>query len=109
VEDWGCLGTSQVLSDQAIGRSSDVVCDPHRTRGGDQKRGFPGLASKLVVTVCQWFGLKTTTPVSCFGHQNQGRWFGDLDLKIIMMVFWFGPQNQVGEGLSVCASKPMGG
>jgi hypothetical protein len=28
--------------------------------------GFPGLASKPVVTVCQWFGLKTTVTVSQF-------------------------------------------
>jgi hypothetical protein len=25
------------------------VCNPHRTRGGDEKHGFSGLASKLVV------------------------------------------------------------
>jgi hypothetical protein len=49
------------------------VCDPHRTCGGDEKRGFPGLASKLVVMVCQWFGLKTTVMISWFGPQNQGR------------------------------------
>jgi hypothetical protein len=85
------------------------VYDPHRTRGGDEKRRFSGLASKPVVTVCQWFGLRTTTTVSWFGPQNQGRWFGELGLKITMTVSWFGPQNQVGGGLSVCSSKPMGG
>jgi hypothetical protein len=47
-----------------IGRSGDVVCDPHRTCGGDEKREFSGLVSKSVVTVCQWFGLKTTAIVS---------------------------------------------
>jgi hypothetical protein len=50
----------------------DVMCNPHRTRGRDEKRGFPGLASKPMVTVCQWFGHKTTTMVSWFGPQNQG-------------------------------------
>jgi hypothetical protein len=42
----------------------DAVCNPHRTHGGDKKHGFSGLASKPVVTVCQWFGLKTTATVS---------------------------------------------
>jgi hypothetical protein len=83
------------------------VCDPYRTCEGDKKRGFFGLASKPVVTVCQWFGLKTTMRVSWFGPQNQGRQFGDFDLKIIAIVFLFGPQNQVEGGLLVCASKPM--
>jgi hypothetical protein len=32
--------------------SCDVVCDPDRTHGGDEKRGFPSLASKLVAIVC---------------------------------------------------------
>jgi hypothetical protein len=76
-------------------------------RGGDKKRGFPGLASKLVVTVCQWFGLKTTVMVSWFRPQNQGRRFGDLGLKITLMISWFVPQNQVGGGLSICTSKLM--
>jgi hypothetical protein len=40
------------------------MCDPHHTRGGDKKHRFSGLASKPVVMVCQWFGLKTTVIVS---------------------------------------------
>jgi hypothetical protein len=59
--------------------------------------------------------------VSWFEPQNQCRRFGDLDLKITVTVFddltlkiitivsWFGHQNQIGEGLSVYASKPMSG
>jgi hypothetical protein len=39
--------------------------------------------------------------VSRFGPQNRQLWFGDLGLKIIATVSWFGPQNQVGFGLSV--------
>jgi hypothetical protein len=85
------------------------VCDPHHTRGGDKKRGFPGLASKSVTTICHWFDLKTTVTVSWFGPQNQGRLFGDFGLKITTTVSWFEPQNQMGGGLSVCASKPMSG
>jgi hypothetical protein len=92
-----------------IGRSGDVVCDPHRTCGGDEKRGFIGLVSKPVVTVCQWFVLKTTAVVFCCGPQNQGRQFGDLGLKITATVSWFGLQNQVRGGLSVCTSKLMSG
>jgi hypothetical protein len=41
--------------------------------------------------------------------QNQGQRFGDLGIKIIVTISWFGPQNQVGGGLSVCTSKPMSG
>jgi hypothetical protein len=59
--------------------------------------------------ICQWFGLKTTATVSWFEPQNQSRWSGDLDLKITTTVSWFVPQNQLGEGLSVSASKPMNG
>jgi hypothetical protein len=55
-----------------IRRSVDVVCDPHHARGGDEKCGFSGLASKSVAMVCQWFGLKATAIVSWFGPQNQG-------------------------------------
>jgi hypothetical protein len=83
------------------------VCDPYHTRGADEKHRISGLASKLVVMVCQWFDLKTTVTISWFGHQNQGWRFGDLGLKITVTVSWFGPQNQVGGGLLVCASKPM--
>jgi hypothetical protein len=39
--------------------------------------------------------------VSRFGSQNRQIQFGDLGLKITAMVSWFGPQNQVGFGLSV--------
>jgi hypothetical protein len=51
-------------------RSGDALCDPHRTNGGDEKRRFPSLASKLVAMVCQWFDLKTTATVSWFEPQN---------------------------------------
>jgi hypothetical protein len=78
-----------------IRRSGDTVCDSHHTHGGDEKHGFSGLASKLVVIVCQWFCLKTTVMVFWFGCQNQGLWFGDLGIKITSMVSWFGPQNRV--------------
>jgi hypothetical protein len=70
VEDRGWSSTSQVLSGRTIGRSGDAVCDPHCTRGGDEKHMFSGLASKPVVTVSHWFGLKTTVTVSWFGPQN---------------------------------------
>jgi hypothetical protein len=47
--------------------------------------------------------------VSWLGPQNQGQQFGDLGLKVTVTISLFGPQNQVGGGLSVCASKPMSG
>jgi hypothetical protein len=70
-----------------IRRSGDAVCGLHHTRGGDEKHGFFCLASKLMVTVCQWFGLKIIMTDSWFGPQNQGRWFGDLSIKITVTVF----------------------
>jgi hypothetical protein len=79
----------------------DVVCDLHHTRGGGKKCDFFGLVLKLGVTVCQWFGLKTTAMISWFAPQNQCRQFGDLCLKITAMISWFEPQNQAGFGLSV--------
>jgi hypothetical protein len=33
--------------------------------------------------------------------QNRQLWFGDLAHKITATFSWFGPQNQVGYGLSV--------
>jgi hypothetical protein len=92
-----------------IGMSGDAMCNLHRTRGGDEKCKFSGLASKPVSTVCQWFGIKTTETVSWFGPQNQGRQFDNLSLKIIVTVSWFGLQNQVGGGLSIYTSKSISG
>jgi hypothetical protein len=63
-----------------------VICTVHNET---MSAGFFGLASKPRVTVFQ------------FGLQNRQLWFGGLSLKIIAMVSWFGPQNQVGDGLSV--------
>jgi hypothetical protein len=39
--------------------------------------------------------------VSRFGPQNLQLRFDDLGLKITTTVSWFGPQNQVGDGLSI--------
>jgi hypothetical protein len=100
------------------------VCSLHRVHG-DKESGFLGFISKPRSTVCQWFSLKTTgtvfssltsismvtvspgltlkpvARVSRFDPQNRQLWFGDLGLKITVMVSWFGPQNQAGFGLSV--------
>jgi hypothetical protein len=53
----------------------------------------PGLASKPVARV------------SRFGPQNRQLRFGDLGLKITVMVSWFGPQNQVRLGLSMASQN----
>jgi hypothetical protein len=60
-------------------KSVGFLVEPQNQGGG----WFPGL------------GLKR------FGPQNRQLWFGDLGLKITATVSWFGPQNQVGFGLSV--------
>jgi hypothetical protein len=53
------------------------------------------------MTVSHGLVSKPAVTVSRFGPQNWQLRFGDLGLKITMMVSWFGPQNQVGDGLSV--------
>jgi hypothetical protein len=60
----------------------------------------PGLNSKQVATVFR-FGLKTGGDGFPVWHQNRWRRFDDLCLKITATVFWFVPQNQVDDGLSV--------
>jgi hypothetical protein len=58
----GRSGTSRVLSGQTIGRSGDVMCDPHHTHG-DEKRGFvSGLASKPLRPFLG-LGLKTKSTI----------------------------------------------
>jgi hypothetical protein len=49
---------------------------------------WDGLTSKPVVTVFR------------FAPQNRQLWFSDLGFKITAMVYWFGPQNQLGFSLS---------
>jgi hypothetical protein len=98
----GC--TCWILGGRTIEMSDDAVHRLHRARG-DEKRGFLGSASKPRSTVYLWFGLKTTRTVSlglaskpvsagflvCASKQQLQ--FSDLCLKIIVTVFWFGPQN----------------
>jgi hypothetical protein len=74
---------------------------------------FSSLASKLVKTVSPGLASKSAVGflvepqnqdgggVSRFGPQNWQLRFGGLGLQITATVSWFGPQNQVGFGLSV--------
>jgi hypothetical protein len=61
----------------------------------------PVLASKPMMTLS--LGL-TSKPVvegfSIYASKPAAR-FDDYDLKITAMISWFGPQNQVGDGLSI--------
>jgi hypothetical protein len=79
----GWSSTGRVLSGRTIERSGDTVCGLHRAQG-------------FLVWPQNWW-----LRVSRFGPQNRQLQFGDLDLKITVMVSWFRPQNQVGDGLSV--------
>jgi hypothetical protein len=47
------------------------------------------------------FGLKTGGSGFSVWVSNRQLRFGDLDLKITGTFSWFGPQNQVDDGLSV--------
>jgi hypothetical protein len=62
---------------------------------------FSGLASKSVVTVFTGLASKPVVMVFSGLASNRKLRFGDLGLKITVMVSWFGPQNQAGFGLSV--------
>jgi hypothetical protein len=55
---------------------------------------FSGLASKLVATVSPNLASKPVARVSCFGPQNRQLRFGNLGLKITVMVSWFESQNK---------------
>jgi hypothetical protein len=72
--------------------------------------------------VCQWFGLKTTRTVfsgltsklvamvsSSLASKPTMTVSGGLASKPAMMVFWFGPQNQAGYGLSVTSQNQQEG
>jgi hypothetical protein len=75
-----------------IGRLGDTVCDPHHTCGGDEKREFPGLASKPVVMVYQ-----------CLASKPLQQFFGlGFKIKVDGLVVW--PQNH-SYGLVIWASK----
>jgi hypothetical protein len=52
---------------------------------------FSGLASKPVATVSPGLASKPVGWVFWFGPQNRELQFGDLGLKITMIVSWFGP------------------
>jgi hypothetical protein len=94
------------------------MCGLHRAQG-DEESGFLGSASTKVDGFPR-FGLKTGGYGSCglalkplagvsqFGSQNRQLRFGDLAHKIIMIVFWFGPQNQVDYGLLVVPRNRRG-
>jgi hypothetical protein len=62
---------------------------------------FSDLALKPVTTVFSGLASKLVARVSQFEPQKRQLRFGDLGLKITVIVSWFGPQNQVGLSVSV--------
>jgi hypothetical protein len=62
---------------------------------------FSSLASKLVVTVSPGLASKPAIGFMVEPQNQGGGGFAGLGLKITTAVSWFGPQNQVGFGLSV--------
>jgi hypothetical protein len=67
--------TGRILGGRAIERSGGALCGLHRAHGDE--RGFLGSSSKLRLTVCEWFDLKTTRTV-----------FTGLASKLVVMFFW---------------------
>jgi hypothetical protein len=70
---------------------------------------FFGLTSKPVATVFSSLTSNPVARVSRFGPQNRQLRFGDLGLKITATVSWFGPQNQVSDGLSIAPQNRQQG
>jgi hypothetical protein len=62
---------------------------------------FFSLALKLVVTVSPGLASKSVVGFLVEAQNQGGGGFPGLGLKITMTISWFGPQNQVGFGLSV--------
>jgi hypothetical protein len=109
--------TGRVLGGQTIERSGDAVCSLHHTQG-DEEHMFLGSSSKPRSVVSHGLASKPVVAVPVVWPQNHSLGFpgmslkiGNCDLayKITASISWFGPQNQVGGGLSVCASKPLYG
>jgi hypothetical protein len=69
---------------------------------------FLGLASKLGSTVSAGLTSKPMASGFLVCTQNRQLQFGELVLKITATVSWFGPQNQVGCGLSVALPNRWG-
>jgi hypothetical protein len=119
-EDWGWSSTGRVLGGWMIGRLGVIVCSLYHAQG-DEEHGFLGSASKPRSTVSPDLALKPAATVLVVWPQNHSLGFPGLCLKtdscgfcnlahkITATVSWFGPQNKVGGGLSVCTSKPMNG
>jgi hypothetical protein len=87
--------TGQVLSGRTIMRSGDAVHGLHRAHG-DEERRFLGRASKPRLTVCQWFGLKTTGTV-----------FSGLTSKPVATIFSGFTSKPVATVFSGLASKSV--
>jgi hypothetical protein len=127
-ENWGWSHSSdtQWPYDWKVGAT---VCGLHRARG-DKEHEFLGWASKLRLTVRQWFDLKTTRIVcQWFELKTTVTDSPSLSLKSVAtispgltsksvvesfsvwvskpvaMVYWFGHQNH-GDDFLVWASKP---
>jgi hypothetical protein len=80
---------SRVLDGRMIERSGDAVCGLHHAQG-NKERGFLGLALKPRSTVSSGLASKlVATGFSVWASKPSAT------------VSWFGPQNQVGYGLSV--------
>jgi hypothetical protein len=64
-------GASRRLGGWMIEKSGDTVCDPHRTRVGDEKHGFGGLCLKTTMTIFLVWVLKPREEVCRFAPQNR--------------------------------------
>jgi hypothetical protein len=83
-----------------IEKLGDAVCGLYRAQV-DEERMFFVWPQNQGQRFVSGLASKPLHRVSRFGSQNPQLRFGDLGLKITTTVFLFGPENQVGYGLSV--------
>jgi hypothetical protein len=93
-----CLKTTRtVFSNLASKLVVGFLVERQNQDGG----GFFGLGLKTGGGFLGWASKPRWWRIFWFGPQNRQLQFGDLGLKITVMVSWFGPQNQAGFSLSV--------
>jgi hypothetical protein len=94
----GWSNTGQQLGGRTIERLGDAVCGLHYEMRSEGFLVWPQNQGRWFVSD---LASKQLGQISRFGPQNRQLRFGDSGLKITVMVYWFGPQNQAGHGLSV--------
>jgi hypothetical protein len=98
VDNRGWSNTGRLLGGRTIESLGDAVCGLHCEMRSESFLVWPQNQGRRFVSD---LASKQLGRISRFRPQNRQLRFGDSGLKITVMVYWFGPQNQAGYGLSV--------